>query len=383
MSTLPDTEIAAERRLPFRDVLLVVVLVGIVVLAGMMAAPFVAALLWAMVLSILTYPMYDWVKRRWEGHPFLGSQAENIAGLAAVFATVLIVLLPLGAVAAGLVVQLQSLNTEASAGSGQATGWESFLGQVDAGIRPIAERFGAPNFSLQEYVNTNREELVENLRTPATAAARNAIITAVTLVIALVTQFFMLRDGHRLREPAIRLLPIPHDVAEATLKKLQDTAWAVFTGTVLVSLIQGGVLGLTLALLGVPNSILLGVVAFIMCMIPLLGSPFVYVPVALVLLSQGETQKALILLAVGFIIVSNIDNALRPFFIGGRANLHPIGIFYAILGGVLLFGPIGIMAGPMLLTIALAVLDVVKARMALSRNPDDPEQPAEPNPAMP
>jgi predicted PurR-regulated permease PerM len=121
--------------------------------------------------------------------------------------------------------------------------------------------------------------------------------------------------------------------------------------------------------------VILGVIAFLLCIVPLLGSPVIYVPVAIGLFLQGNTTGALGILAFGFLIVSNIDNALRPFLIGGRTNLHPMLIFFSILGGVLLFGPVGVMAGPMLITILLTLFEVLRERMQM---PDATEPASEP-----
>ncbi|OWU65688.1 MAG: hypothetical protein CBB60_003380, partial [Armatimonadetes bacterium Cent15-Ar3] len=101
----------------------------------------------------------------------------------------------------------------------------------------------------------------------------------------------------------------------------------------------------------------LGVISVLLCVVPLLGAPVIYVPVGLLFLAQGETTKAAIVLAVGFIIVSQIDNVLKPLFIGSKVALHPLAIFVSVLGGIAVFGPIGLMVGPMVLSILLGLYD--------------------------
>jgi predicted PurR-regulated permease PerM len=95
-------------------------------------------------------------------------------------------------------------------------------------------------------------------------------------------------------------------------------------------------------------------------MIPLLGAPMVYVPVSLFLLANGHWVQAVILLAFGFGIVSNIDNFLRPLFIGSKTNLPYMAIFFSLLGGVFAFGPVGIMAGPVIMTLMLSLIEIVR-----------------------
>jgi predicted PurR-regulated permease PerM len=133
----------------------------------------------------------------------------------------------------------------------------------------------------------------------------------------------------------------------------------------LVAIIQGTIMGITYALAGAPNALLLGVLSVILCIIPLLGAPVLYIPSGLIMLANGNTAGAFAVLGVGFLVVSQIDNLLKPFFIGGRANLHPMATFFSILGGVLLFGAVGVMAGPMLLTILIALQHIVRERVRL------------------
>ena len=359
-----------RRSFPVRDFSFLLILVGALVVGALMVAPFLASLLWAMVLALLTYPVFERVKR-WLEAGQLQKIAPNAAALAAVLFTILIVVVPLSAVVFGLVVQTQGLASGAATGSDQGV-VQSFLIQLDKQIKPFAVQLGSPNFSAVSYWAENQQQIVASLRAPAAALAQRAGVAAVMTVIALLTQFFMLRDGHRLLPLVLDLMPISRDRTQELLVRLRETVWAVFVGTVLVAAIQGTAMGVAFAVAGVPNALILGVVTFLMSIVPLLGSPVVYVPVGLGLLLQGNTTGAIGILLFGFLIVSNIDNALRPFLIGGRIDLHPMVIFFAILGGVLLFGPVGVMAGPMAVTILFALAEVYRESNAESNQLVEP-----------
>jgi predicted PurR-regulated permease PerM len=175
--------------------------------------------------------------------------------------------------------------------------------------------------------------------------------------------FFFLRDGHKVWEATCDLMPMPRERTAKLFQRLVDTVWAVFYGTVLVALLQGALIGGAYAVAGLQNWLVLAVLSFVMAIIPLLGAPVVYFPVAIMLLLQGDTRGALIVGLFGSLFVSNIDNVIKPFLIGGRSNLHPLPVFFSILGGVLFFGPIGVMAGPMTLTLALVVLEEVREQV--------------------
>ncbi len=321
--------------------------------------PFVPALLWAIVLSVLMYPLYDRWKTRLQNVRFLGGErAGTTASLLTVIATIIIVVGPLSLIGIGLFAQVGGVSSSLAGETGKPS-FEAVLGQLDTAIKPFVDQVGG-DFSVKEYVLSHKEEITQSLRAPLSKFASQAAFTILTVVISLLSMFFMLRDGERLRQPALDIVPLPPDKTNDILHRVGETIKAVFVGTVLVALLQGFVMGVGLVLAGVPNSLLLGVMTAILGLIPLMGPPVLFIPVGLILLSQGKVNEGIAVLVLGFGVVSQIDNFLRPFLIGGRVNLHPLAIFFSILGCVLWIGPIGIMAGPMLLTIMLALIEAVR-----------------------
>jgi predicted PurR-regulated permease PerM len=304
------------------------------------------------------------LNRRLEKNRLLkDGRSDSVASLLVTLGTLFLICIPFLVIGVGLFLQLGGVSTQLDS---DAVTLESILARADEIVKPLAEKVGADTFKVSNYVQEHKAELLQGLRQPVQKFAGQAGFTLLTLIFALLTQFFMLRDAHRLVRPAVELSPLPEGRTREVLTKVVATVKAVFVGTVLVAIIQGAVIGITYGFVGVSNALLLGVVSAILCIIPLLGAPVIYIPVGLFLLSQGKTTEALIVLGVGFIIVSQIDNVIKPFLIGNQVNLHPMAIFFAILGGIIVFGPIGVMAGPMLLTILIALQDVV--RQARSRD---------------
>ena len=147
--------------------------------------------------------------------------------------------------------------------------------------------------------------------------------TAGVLLIALLAQFYLLRDGDRLREVALDFSPLDRAETERLLDRTRETVPAVFVGTVLVSVIQGAIMGVTFWALGVSNALLLGLLGILLCLIPVLGAPAMYVPAAGIMLATGDPKGAAIVAAVGALVVSQVDNILRPMLIGDRVSLPP------------------------------------------------------------
>ena len=343
-------------------------LVALALLGGAIIVwPFVPALLWATVLSVLMWPIF----RRLE--PRLG---PNNASLVATFLTAILIVVPfagIGTVAGAQVYQFTNkLLADRPPGDTRVTIDQVAL-EADEILAPVVKQIGLGDLKVSTWIESNRSRLADTIGRPLWTGLSKLIVTIVTMVIALLTMFFMLRDGRKLLDPVLEIVPLPRSETLRILNRMWQTIHSVFVGIVLVSVIQAFIAGVTYAIVGVPAPLVWAIVTFFFCTIPLLGSPVIYIPLALRLLMEGHVTQALVLLAVGFGIISQIDNILRPFFIGARSGLHPMAVFFSLLGGVLALGPIGIMAGPMLLTLILGLLDVIRT---VRRMEDGPEEEA-------
>ena len=252
-----------------------------------------------------------------------------------------------------------------SQGGGTDTIANTIGAEINKVLDPVLTRFGATDVNVQQLISENEDAIARNLSGPLTEGLKSFVVTVVTLVISLLTTFFMIRDSHHLREPLCDLVPLPTEETVGILERMAKTVRSVFYAVVVVALIQGAVMGITYASLGVDGWLVWTLITTVLCMIPLLGAPVVIVPLAASLFIRGENVSAFILLGVGFGIVTQIDNLLRPVFISGETKIHTMAIFFALLGGVLVLGPVGLMAGPMLLTLVLAFVDVVRVRKRL------------------
>jgi predicted PurR-regulated permease PerM len=333
---------------------------GAFLAAGIILWPFVGAIFWAAVLSVLLYPIY----KRWRV-----KRGDNLAAISVVFLTLAVVIVPLGifGVVAGVQVGTFVKEFAAAAEPGKsAFTVETVAAEVDKMAHPLFKSVGAGDFRVADWATENRDEIVQGLYGPVSKAAASLITTIVTIVVAMLTMFFMVRDGHKLREPALELVPLPHDESLRILNRMAETIRAVFMGIVLVAIIQGTLAGVAYWIAGVKGAAIWGALTILLAMIPLLGPPVVYIPLGLGLLAQGKTWPGVLLLAFGFGFISQIDNILKPFIIGSRAALHPMAVFFSVLGGVLAMGAIGVMVGPVLLTLVLGITDVLRSRRRLA-----------------
>jgi predicted PurR-regulated permease PerM len=342
----------------------VCLLVFIAIVLGLTASillPFLLAILWATTLSVLTFPWYVKYRDQYRKRLELGTTGfarkiaevgDTVAAVKSVIKTLFVICLPF-AIAASLAVRQIS---PAMSEMGGSSGFE-ITERIDQVVQPLAAKVGINDFHVKRWWEENSKDFTAGIKEPAGKIAKQIGLTLFTIVIALLSMFFFQRDGHKLKQPFLNLSGLPEDRATALLDRVARTIRAVFTGTVIVALIQGAIMGITYALLGVPNSVLLGFFSVILCIVPLLGAPVVYIPVGLLFLAQGDVKKAAIVFGVGFLIVSQIDNVLKPIFIGGQVELHPLAIFFFVLGGIAIFGPVGLVAGPMVLVTLLSLYD--------------------------
>jgi predicted PurR-regulated permease PerM len=134
--------------------------------------------------------------------------------------------------------------------------------------------------------------------------------------------------------------------------------YATIYGGILIAIIQGLLGGLSFWVLGLPSPIFWGTAMALLSFIPIGGTALIWAPAAIILLIGGAILKGLILLGVGVVIISMVDNILRPLFISSKTNIHPLLLFFAVLGGIQAFGLIGLVAGPLIVTLFLTLIEI-------------------------
>jgi predicted PurR-regulated permease PerM len=181
-----------------------------------------------------------------------------------------------------------------------------------------------------------------------------------TIVLGLMyfALFFMFADEGAFLKGVRRYLPFKPDTLNELGESLQNNVNANVLGQGLVSAVQAAITGVTLWIFGVPDAAFWGVVTFFFSFVPILGSPFVWVPAALIKLSEGDTTQGIGILIVGAVVIVNIDNVLRVMLAKGMGNIHPFITLTGIILGIPLFGILGLVVGPLLLSYFIVLMNV-------------------------
>jgi predicted PurR-regulated permease PerM len=188
----------------------------------------------------------------------------------------------------------------------------------------------------------------------------------------LLTLFFFLRDRGTVLAAVRGLIPLSHREANKVFRTVSDTIHATVFGTVAVAAVQGFMGSMIFLLFGISGALLWGVVMGLLSIIPYLGAFVIWGPVAAFLALSGDWTRAIILTIYGMTAIGLIDNLLYPMLVGRRMRLHTLVAFFAILGGVAAFGISGIVLGPVVVAVTLALVDIWRQRTAFGQGAENP-----------
>ena len=329
---------------------LILLTLGVGVLCALVVTPFVPTLTWAVTLAVIGHPVQRFIAAR-----IRSAAAAAALGTVAVTLGVAVPMLLVGGLvareAADAASTVRSLVAERR--------WEPLIA-------------GSPTLqAAARYVQDNLEDgdLPQQIAQGVAGQAQAlALGFGYALVGALITVFFLfyfLRDRRLWLASIPQFLPLSPAETRAVIGKVHDTIQAMVVGTLIVSAVQGALGGVMFWWLGLPSPLVWGTVMAVLSVLPMFGAALVWAPVALYLALTGEVGHALILVAWGALVVGLVDNVLKPMLVRGRMQLHTVPVFIAVLGGLAVFGGTGIVLGPLVLALAVGLLDIWRRRFAL------------------
>jgi len=331
-------------------VALLLLTAGSLYVAYIIYRPFLKALFLALVLTIAFLPIHQWVARRVRGN--------TLASLITTSIVLLVIMLPLMLITLRLVSEAVSLYSFVSQQLGGA--WSNRSTLLNEALQRASEQTGMAPAQIKSTITARVQEFGSWLVGMAGWVARGFMQQLTTGILTLLILFFFVRDREKYTRGITELLPLPPGRVEELASALQKTVVSNIYGMVAVGLIQGGLTALGWWITGLRAPFLWGAIATIFSFIPLVGPSLVWWPGAFVLAAQGKWIQAAVLVAWGAIVVSSADYIVRPRFAGGRANANTLLVLLSLLGGLKAFGPIGIIAGPVVLCVVTALLKIIR-----------------------
>ena len=230
----------------------------------------------------------------------------------------------------------------------------------------LSDRLGLDAAAIVAWVRQNASELTRVVAGYTLAAAQNVAGAVVSFVFILFAMFLLFRDGDRIVARIPDLLPFERARSEALLARVRDVIYGSVYGVVVIAVVQGALCGGIFWILGIPSAALWGMVTVVTSVLPVVGAAGVWAPGAVYLAATGHWTRAIILAVFGTAVISTVDNFLRPRLVGGRVGLSELVMFFSVLGGLRVFGVLGIVLGPVLFAIAAGILDVLSDETAPS-----------------
>jgi predicted PurR-regulated permease PerM len=315
--------------------------------------PFLGPLLWAIFIAFLLHPLHVRLAARLRGRPQLSAALLTVL-------TFVVIIGPLTALSAAFAAQVGDLlQIVQNKVAGQTTGNVLNLANVPwvrQGLDWLDRTFDVDLAQLQVWFTQGSKEALQTLASLTGKAFLGAIGTVVGFVLMEFMLFFFIRDGGEMVDTTRELIPM----AEAPKAKLFDhlagVTRAMVYGTGLTALIQGALVGISFLIVGLPSPIVFGVIAALVGLLPFGGTALVWGPAALVLAVEGRWGATIFMLVWGTVLVSLVDNVVRPMLVSGRANVGTLTVFIGVLGGLTAFGAIGLFLGPVVIALIIALI---------------------------
>lgn len=342
-----------ERRPDTRWLALVATTLLMLYLCWEMLRPFLQVVVWSALVAILFYPV----------HRFILARVRRPAPAAALslLLVVVVVIAPIAFVTTAVVNEVAQLADWLQANIQAMRQDPEGAKKLQAAIDSLKKYFDVDQVTDPEKFTPYLQQVSQFLLSKSAGFVGGLVGGLISLAFTLFTLFYLFRDGEAIGRHLPSLLPLDRARSEAILERTRTTITACVYGVLVIAIIQGALGGVMFAILGLPSALLWGVVMTILSTIPMAGAAMIWAPAAAILIVAGSYTKAAVLFGWGMLVISTIDNFLRPRLVSDRTNMHPLFIFFSVLGGLRAFGIVGLLIGPVVLAITIALLEVLFA----------------------
>jgi predicted PurR-regulated permease PerM len=315
-----------------------------------MIRQFLMAIFMAGIFSALSYPLYRRFEKWFKGR-------RSLASIATLILIVFVVILPLGG--------LLGIVTGQAIKVGEAVKpWvEQQLSEPDAisntlKTLPFYDRIEP----YRNWILTKAGQLVGHISSFLIDRLRAVTVGTVNflfmLFIMLYTMFFFLMDGDKLIDKMLYYLPLEDQDERRILDKFTSVSRATLKGTAVIGILQGALAGAAFAVVGIHSAVFWGTIMAVLSFIPGIGTALVWIPAAIILSASGHLAKGIGLGVFCAAVVGSIDNLLRPILVGRDTQMHELMILFGTLGGIIMFGVVGIIIGPIVAALFVTVWEI-------------------------
>ncbi len=328
-----------------RNYLFLGILGAVTLLFFYILRPFAYPIFWAAVIAALFYPFYTWLNG-WLKHP-------NLSATITLLAVILVILIPL--LILGTLLLKEAVNLYGTLSS-SGNLWT-------AALERVTNFFKYNSYNAQLHIDENfwgakftevSQNVLNYIFTWLTSLTQNSVVLVFMFITMLYTLFFFVRDGAKMLKKLLYLSPIGDKYEVMLYNKFTVAASTIIKGTIILGGVQGALGGIIFAITGIEGALIWAIIMTLCSIIPGVGSAIVWLPAGIVMLVTGHIWQGVAILLVGTVVISTVDNLLRPLIVGKRLDMHPLLILFSTLGGLAMFGISGFMIGPIIAALFLA-----------------------------
>jgi len=332
-------------------ILLVMILIPFYLLYRILK-PFLITIAWAMVLSIVFYPLYRVLLR--------SLRFPSLASLSTLIIILVLIMGPFAFIIGSLIDDVTTLYTTI-----EEKGF-AFINEImeHPVVTSVVERLRfskiLEGLDLKEGVITTLKGIGEYIVQNVSHLFGNIVVLIINFFIMCFSIFYLLKDGGALVNYIKGLLPFNDVQKESLARHVRETVIAAIYGGIAVGAAQGLLGGIAFYIFGIPSPVFWGVTMTFFSFVPVFGTFLIWFPASLILFFTGNYLNGVGLLLYGVLIISSVDNIIKPIVIGRRTRLHILLIFFSVLGGIQLFGFIGFILGPLITSVSLSLLEMYR-----------------------
>lgn len=325
-------------------------LIVLLIICLFLFKPFLTILVVGGTFSVALYPLYKWINKK------ITKGKNGLASFLTIFFVIVVLSGPAFFIGNAIFHQTQSAYNsfvENKETNGDTFGW---IQKVDQKINAV----------LPEQINfdTNQKlgEFLSFLSQNITKIFTGTVQTIFSTLLIILTIFYFLKDGRQWKDEVILLSPLSKSDDLEIIDKTRTAVNGILGGYLLVGLCQGILMTVGLAIFHVPNPAIWGLITAFASLVPTIGTAVVAIPAILYLFSTGQTSAAVGLIVWCAVIVGTVDNVISPIFVGSKISIQPIFILFSVLGGIALLGPVGLLVGPLTLSLTYTLAGIYRKK---------------------
>ena len=319
-------------------------------------SPFLSSIIWAVLLAMVFYPLFQKLQR-------LLKKREFLSALIMTLLVLIIIVLPVTLLMVSLASEVVDVyhRVEEMIKTGQLQAYLERAEEISI-LKWILARLGQHiDFSQMDplpLLLKNLNHISTFIFNQTTTLLKGFSTFIAGFFFTLLSLYYLFKDGDRLFRRLKEIIPLPSKERDLLILRFKGMIFATLYGGILIAIIQGILGGLSFWVLGLSSPIFWGTTMAFLSFIPIGGTALVWGPASILLFVQGAFLRGAILLGLGVFAISMVDNFLRPLFVSKRTNIHPLLLFFAVLGGIQAFGLIGLVAGPLIATLFLTLIEI-------------------------